>query len=326
MSNIDVSKINRILVITLSNVGDIILTSPVVEALLSEFPGAKLDVMVGPRGKEIFENHEKISDIIIYDKKTSPIQKFSLFLKLRSKKYSLVADLRNTVLPLVLGAKYNTSIFRHAKGEITHKKHVHLSRLEDMGIDTSGGEFNIPIKDKDREYARAFLNPLKERPFVVVSPGAKSHVKRWPLKHFARLADLIKKNLAHEIVLIGDETDRIVIGRILFYMKSAPLNLIEKTNVAQLAYIIKKSKLLITNDSAPLHIASAVGARILAFFGPTDFREYGPLTKSESKVLRKEMACSPCKVAQCVKSENKYECLKSISADEAFQAVKELLS
>ncbi|MBL7157121.1 MAG: lipopolysaccharide heptosyltransferase II [Candidatus Omnitrophica bacterium] len=326
MAKIDKIRVKRILVITLSNIGDVILTTPVVETLLKEFPASRLDVMVGPNGKEIFEAHEKIRDTIIYDKKASALTKSRLFIALWKKRYDLVVDLRNTILPLVLGARFITNPLRHKSKGRMHKKDVHLWRLQEIGIDTSEGSFYIPIKDDDRKYIENILEGFKGKPFVVVSPGAKSHLKRWPLKNFAKLSDLLKQDLGYEVVLVGDENDKIVIERTLFYMKTSPVNLIEKTNIRELAHLIKKSKLLITNDSAPLHVGSAVGASMLSFFGPTDYKKYGPVTKAENRVLRKDIECSPCEVPQCIKTLNKYECLKTISVEEAFLAAKELIS
>lgn len=325
MLNIDKSRVKRILVITLSNTGDIILTTPVVEALLGEFARAGLDVMVGPQGKEIFQCHRKINRLIIYDKKAPFPEKFKLFRKLRSARYDLVVDLRHTILPLVLGARYKTNPFQARPSERAHKKDVHLSRLKNLGIDISSARLYIPIEEADKSYIDDLLSGFKGKAFIVVSPGAKSHVKRWPLKNFAGLSDIVKEDLGYEVVLIGDESDKVVIERILFHMKTEPLNLLGKTNIRQLAYLIGKSKLLITNDSAPMHAGSVAGVPILAFFGPTDEKKYGPLTKAESRVLRRNIKCSPCEVAQCVNKENKYECLKTISVGEALEAVKELL-
>ncbi len=325
MPKVDKSRVKRILVITLSNVGDIILTTPVVEVLLREFPRAQLDVMVGPRGREIFQCHKKLKNLIIYDKRAPFFEKFKLFLNLRSARYNLVVDLRHTILPFVLGARYKTNPFQRVPEEATHKKDGHLSRLKNLGIDTSNSGFHIPVEESDKRYVDGLLNGVKGRPFIVAAPGAKSHVKRWPLKYFAELSDMLKNDLGYEVVLIGDESDRIVIERILFYMKTEPVNLLEKTNIRQLTYLIRKSKLLITNDSAPMHVGSACGIPTLAFFGPTDEKKYGPLTKTGSKVLRKNIRCSPCEVPQCVNKENRYECLKSISVKEALRAVRELL-
>ncbi|NQU95890.1 MAG: glycosyltransferase family 9 protein [Candidatus Omnitrophica bacterium] len=322
---LDKSDIKRILVITLSNLGDIILTTPVVEVLSKEFPKASLDVMVSPVGEDIFKSHRRVSECIIYDKKATPLQKFKLFLTLRKKKYNLVVDLRNTILTLLLGAKYNTGPFKRGLKNDMHKKDVHLSWLQAIGIDASSASFHIPIENADEKYVDSLLSKLGGKPFITISPGAKSHVKRWALKNFAKLADMVKNDLGIEVILVGNEFDKIIIERILFYMKTKPFNFIEKTNVRQLAYLIKKAKLLITNDSAPMHIASAVDTPVLAFFGPTDEKKYGPVTKTKSKVLRKNIKCAPCEVPQCINAANKYECLKTISADEAFAAVRELL-
>jgi len=325
MRKVDKAKIKRILVITLSNIGDIILTTPVVESLLRNFQEAELDVMVGPSGEELFRKHKSIKNVVIYNKKISTLDKFKLFLSLRKNHYDLVVDLRNTILPLVLGAKFITNPLRHGKKKRIHKKEVHLSRLDEIGIDIQEAAFYIPVDDTDKEYVDELLKALKDRPFITVSPGAKSHVKRWPIKSFAKLCDRIQKELDYEIVLIGDKNDRIVTERIMFYMETLAFNFIEKTNISQLATLIGRSKLLITNDSAPLHIASAEDIPTLAFFGPTDWKKYGPLAKTKNKVLKKDLKCAPCEVAQCINFSNKYECLKTISPEEAFEVVKGLL-
>lgn len=325
MLPIDKTKVRRILVITLSNAGDIILTTPVVEAVIREFPESALDIMVGPSGKEIFEYHEKIRETIIYDKRTSPFEKLGLFVKLWKKRYDLIVDLKNTALPFMLRPRFHTSYFKQRQNCRIHKKDIHLSRLKCLGIDTREGKFYIPVTQKDKKRIEDLLGLAKEKPFIVVSPGAKSHVKRWSLKNFAKLCDMIKNDLRFEVIIIGDRYDRVVLQRILFYMKTKPINLLEKTNIRELAYLIKKAKLLITNDSAPLHVGSAVNTPTLAFFGPTDSRKYGPLTEEKKKVLKKDIKCSPCEVPQCVNTGNKYECLKTVSVEEAFETVKQLL-
>ena len=99
---IDKSLVKRILVITLSNIGDIILTTPVIRVVSKEFPSSRIDVMVGPGGKGIFDRDPRIFKLIIYDKHVSLMEKRRLQLKLKKLKYDLVVDLRNTVLPILL--------------------------------------------------------------------------------------------------------------------------------------------------------------------------------------------------------------------------------
>ena len=102
---IDKSMVNRILVITLSNVGDVILTTPVIATLKKEFPGSRIDVMVGPRGKAVFEKDPFVFKLIIYDKHMPLIAKRRLQLKLKKLRYDLVVDLRNTVFPLLISPR-----------------------------------------------------------------------------------------------------------------------------------------------------------------------------------------------------------------------------
>jgi len=319
------SKVKRILIITLSNTGDIILTTPAIENIFRAFPGALTDIMAGPNGEEIFKHHKRVRRVFVYNKKAPFVEKFKLFLKLKRENYDLVADFRNTILPLVLGTRYKTAPHNRSGEKGMHKKDVHLSRLKDMGVEPSGANFEIPVRDDDKKSIDRVLKDLGVKNFVVLNPGAKSHVKRWHLKKFAALADAIKETTGCEVVLIGDRYDSVVIERVLFYMKTKPVNLLEKTNIRELSYLIRKAELLITNDSAPLHIASITGCSTLAFFGPTDEKKYGPFTLAKKLVMRKNLKCAPCEVAQCVNFENKYECLKSISVEEALAAVKELL-
>jgi len=322
---LDKTKVKRILVITLSNIGDIILTTPVIEVLKKEFPESRLDVMVGPNGRDIFSCDKAIEKLIIFDKRVSLFEKAKLALKLRKNKYDLVVDLRNTILPFILGARYRTNSFVKIPDVKMHKKDAHLTKLEALGIDRSNARFYIALKESDKKYVENLLAPLSGKAFVAVSPGAKSHIKRWPIGNYARLCNLIKEKLHYEIVLVGDENDMPLIKKMLKDVDVKTLDLSGKTNIRHLASIIEKSKLLITNDSAPLHLASVVGGPVLVFFGPTDERKYGPSKNTESKVLRKSLDCTPCEVAECSREDYEYDCLGSITVDEAFNAVKELI-
>lgn len=325
MAEIDKTKVKRILLITLSNIGDIILTTPSVEAIIRQFPEASLDVMVGPSGADIFRCHKKIRDVIVYDKKTSLLDKRKLLFALRRKKYDFVADLKNTLFPVLLFPKYRTKLLRRRACVSMHKKDVHLSRLKRVGVETNGAGLHIPIRDADAKKAEEILLPIHGKPFIAINPGAKSHVKRWDAEKFAALSDLLKEKMGYEIVVIGQAEDKGVRDKVISCMRTKPLDLLEKTNIRELSVIIRKSALLITNDSGPLHVGSAVGANILAFFGPTDEKKYGPVTVAKSRVLRKKLECSPCEVAQCVNLKNKYECLKSITVEEAFEAARGIL-
>ena len=318
-------NIKRILVITLSNTGDVILTTPVIEALSRAHPDARIDIVVGPNGREVFEKNTRISKVFIYDKHSGIFEKFRLIKKLRKIRYNLAIDLKNTAIPFLISAKYKSKSIGRKKG-LLHKREEHLDILKPMGIETEGIPLKIELSDDDIRTAEGLLKSIKGG-YVVVSPGAKSHTKRWPPEYFGGISDLINERLGYEIVLVGKDdgnhpdSDRVVTDHVKRYMKNAPLDLIGKTTLRELGFIIKKALLLVTNDSAPLHIGSAVNTPTVAIFGPTDERKYGPLA-DKSIVLRKNLECAPCEKAQC---RYNYECMRQITVNDAYEAVNKIL-
>lgn len=318
----DKLQIKRILLITLSNVGDIVLTTPVIDVLRREFPAARIDVMVGPRGKEIFEKDPRVFKLIIYDKHINIAQKRRLQLKLKKLRYDLCVDIRNTIFPLLIGPKFRTGTIQHFPKEVIHARDKHLHRLRSIGIDDLRSASTIHVTREDEEAAEALLRAEGiTGPIVVINPGARSHLKRWTTDGFAAVADRLRKECGADIVFIGQEEDAAVVAEVTGRMKTRARTIVNKTNIRELAHILKRSKLLITNDSAPLHIACAVGAKVLAIFGPTDPARYGPTGEFDTSVFKK-LFCSPCEKAECAYH---YECMKLVTADEVFDTARMML-
>ncbi|MDO8525020.1 MAG: glycosyltransferase family 9 protein [Candidatus Omnitrophota bacterium] len=319
---IDKSQVKRILVISLSNVGDIILTTPVISALAKEFPKVRIDVIVGPRGKEIFDHDPRVFKVIIYDKHMSIGEKRRLQLKLKKLHYDLVADIRNTVFPLLIGPRYRTATAQNFPRHILHSKERHLYRLRSVGIENPEEAPYIHItKDDDEAVDRLLKEEGMAGAIVVINAGAKSHLKRWPADGFIEVSDRLISECGVSIALIGLKEDEAIVGEIMGKMKNKPHNLVDKTNIRQLASLLRRSRLLITNDSAPLHLGSAVGVKIVALFGPTDPRKYGP-TGEFDVVIKEKLSCAPCEKAECIRD---YECMKLISPDAVFNAAKMIL-
>ena len=322
MPIIDKAQIKRILVITLSNIGDIILTTPVIRALSKEFPGSRIDVMVGPNGKDIFDKDPRVFKLVVYDKHISIAEKRRLQLKLRKLKYDLVVDLRNTVFQILLGPKYRTSPIQSFPKDIVHKKERHLYRLFSFGIENLSERSYIYITKEDEDYADDLIktNAVTD-PIVIVNPGAKSHLKRWTVEGFAEVCDGLIGECAASIVFVGTGPDEEIVLSVAGKMKNKHHNFVGKTNIRQLASLLKRSSLLITNDSAPMHLGCAVGTKVLAVFGPTDPKKYGPTGEFDA-VINKKLFCSPCEVAAC---EYGHECMKLVSADEVLDRAKMMI-
>ena len=321
---INKSRVDNILFITLSNIGDAVLTLPVLEALKRNFIGADITVMSSLRTRELFEADPSVSKIIVYNKHMSLYKKLQLGLRLRRSGFDLVVDLRHSFFPLIIGSRYRTACFRKKRAGM-HKRDKHLKELEPIGIKTESVPFLISVGREDKLNVTSLLTEyglLPEDNIVAIAAGAKSHIKQWQTSGFIRLSNKITKEMGFKVILIGDINDAPINDKI----KTAGLNEVYdftgKTNLRELAYLLSLCKVLVTNDSAPLHIASAQGIPTVAIFGPTDEKKYGPLAP-RSIVIRKNLRCSPCEKASC---RFDLECMKEISADEVFNSVRDILA
>lgn len=320
-------KIKKILFISLSNLGDIILTTPVLQRLYEEFPEAEIDVLTGSPGEEVFSRHPAVRSVFIRGKRKGLRGRLKELLEIRREKYDLVMDLKNSLIPYLAGAK------RHSRLSLTrravHKRIEHLSRLQGVGVDPyRNNKFFIPVSEEERMFAEGILvgaedSSGKRRKRVVINPGAKSHLKRWPEKEYASLADRLISEMGCEVFMIGSEEDRTVVDKVLSSMKEKATDLCGKTSLGVLFHLMKNIDLVVTNDSAPLHVASAADSPTLAIFGPTDPRKYGPLS-SKKAVVRPSVSCHPCERALC-KINPQAGCIYNVKGDDVFLEAKKLL-
>jgi ADP-heptose:LPS heptosyltransferase len=317
--------INKILFVTLTNIGDVILTLPALDLLRRHFPAAQITVVAGPRAEGLFTNNPSIAHFLSFDKHAPLSSKVRFFRQLQAEKFDLVVDLRNSLFGLLLG-KVKPG-FIHAPSRKTHASSHHCAKLQSLcknegAIPAKGGL--IFISSSDKEYIAGLLSSggikNKER-FIVISPGARSHTKRWPPEQFCELAGILAKEAGYQVVLVGDEDDRKITGFIASTMRGA-VDLAGKTTLPQLAELLSRSAVLVTNDSANLHLAGYLNVPTVGIFGPTDERRYGPWS-SHCRVVKADTDCRPCMKAQCVDS--LLSCLTSITVAEVKEAVLQVL-
>ena len=319
---INTSSVRTILFITLSNLGDIILTTPVLERLHDEFPEARIDVITGEAGTEIFEAHPAVRSVETRGKKRGFAERLAELAELRRRRYDLVVDLRNSLIPYLAGARYHTAI-SPSKSPSTHKIKEHLAKLSGMGLEVPPGwRFFIPATDEDRKFAEE--TAPNEGESVIINPGAKSHLKRWDAAKYALLADRIVSELGRKVFLAGNADDSDVVAHVKSRMKQRAEDLCGRTSLGALAELARRAGLIITNDSAPLHVASAVGTPTIAIFGPSDEKRYGPLA-DRSVVFTPSVSCRPCGKALCALGIVE-GCISHVEVDEVFNAAKRILN
>jgi heptosyltransferase-2 len=320
--------IKKILFITLSNIGDVILTLPVLDYLRANFPAAKITVMVGPRPKEIFKNNPYIDRLIVYDKYSRLREKIKLFQELKKERFDLVIDLRNTLYGALLPARYRTSPFLYIPNSIRHMKNRNLYRLQTALKSKRplirSKESLFCDTDKNRDYVNALLRENRidvGDDIIIVSPGTGGDTRRWESAKFVQLCTILSRD--YKVVLIGAKSYQPIAQYIYQNCPNKIFDFTGQTTLDQLAYLLKRSILLITCDTGTLQLASYLDTPIVALFGPSDEKKYGPWS-TKYRIVSKEIFCRPCKEAHCRFKTS--ACMKAIKVEDVLRAVRNVLA
>lgn len=315
----------KILFISLSNIGDCILSLPVLDSLREKYPQGQITCLVSGRTKEIFLNCSAVANLIIFDKHSKLIDKIKLFLSLSKEKFDIVVDLRNSFFGAFLPAKKRSSPLRMIPGRIKHMKDRHLFWADFSGDSVKAKKHqSLNITSDDKNYIEGVLNEknlIKSNKLIVVSPGSRSQSKCWDKQNFSLLcSQLIKEG--YDIILVGDKADQPICS----YVQNLCLGVFDlctKTTIGQLAALLKKAKLLVTNDSAVMHLASYLNVPVIAIFGPTDEAKYGPWS-DVSIAVKKDIFCRPCSKASC--RFGTLACLTCIKPGDVLSQIKSILA
>ena len=315
----------KILFVTLSNIGDCILTLPVLDLLREKYPQAKITCLVPQRPKEIFVNNPAVDSLIIFDKHARLKEKIKLFFSLSKEGFDQVVDLRNSFFGAFLPTKKRSAPLRLIPNRIKHMKDRHLFWADLLS--TSLKRKGIPslmfsVSDKQSISGILSENKINCDKLIIVSPGARSQSKRWDKQRFSRLCKMFIQQ-GWQVVLVGDTADQLICSYIQEDCGGKILDLSGKTTIGQLAALLISAQLLITNDSAVMHLASYLNIPVAAIFGPTDEVKYAPWSQ-KNIVIKKDIFCRPCKKAQC--SFGTLACLTCISPEDVFNQAHLLLA
>ena len=208
--------INKLLFITLSNIGDVVLTLPALDRLRQEFPSAKISVICGPRTKDIFENAPFVEKLVIFDKHAPLKEKIKLFKELSRERFDAIIDLRDSLFGLALPAKYKIPLLRRMPANIVHMKDKHLYKVKTKKAKRKSEEAgeapreSLYIGPEDEVYVKQLLesnNLSRDDKLVVIAPGSRSHTKKWAKEKFAALVASLSKERGVKIILVGDKDD-----------------------------------------------------------------------------------------------------------------------
>lgn len=338
-------KMMNILVIKISAVGDVILATASLKAIRKKLPTARIHCLVGKESRKVLQRCPYIDEMLVIDPRSSDKGFWRLVKwgrRLARYRFDKVIDFQNnTRSHLLAGLCFPRESYGYRRGKfaflLTHPVALpkedlppveHQFRiLQKLGIEHRP-EMVLELwpSDSDKKNVQKMLESewLRENEKIIginLAASEKWRSKNWPLTHIARLCDILAAQNVR-VVMTGMEKDKPLARELLSMTKSKPINLVGKTDVPELAALIKRCHVYISPDSAPMHVAAAMRTPLIALFGPTSSRRHLPPGK-QVEVLEKKPPCSPCYGPQCrIKT---HVCMTDITPEEVAAKIKQLI-
>lgn len=346
--------LRRVLVIKLRNLGDVLLTSPVISVLKRQAPHLEIDALVYADTADMLRGHPDLGELheIHRDWKQLGLLErlrceWRLFSSLKRRHYDLVLNLtdhgRGTRLARLLKPRYAlapdvrpekayrlayTHLYPVIGGNRRHTVEIHLDALRRIGIYPGKEQRRLTLvpgeaaaASVEQALARA---SLKDKSFVLVHPGSRWFFKCWPPDRVAALCNsLASQGLPVVLVCGPDPLERHLLENVKSRAGQIAASFPGTLSLKELAALIGRARLMIGMDSAPMHIAAAMGTPTVAFFGPSGDVEWGPW-QVPNRVLTSSHACRPCGRDGCGGGKRS-ECLEAIELPQALAAVNSLL-
>ncbi|MFA5085561.1 MAG: lipopolysaccharide heptosyltransferase II [Candidatus Omnitrophota bacterium] len=338
----------RIIIVRMDRIGDVVLSGPAIKAVRDAYPDSRIAVLVRPYAREAVDGNPYIDEVITYDKRGKEkglFGKIRFISNLRHKRFDLAVILHpNNSSHIVaylagipkrlgydkkLGVLLTKKIPHTKQYGLKHEIDYNIDLLRYIGIKGSDKSLHLPVNKASEERINNLFNKngiSRKETVITIHPAASCRSKRWSTERFAKISDILAEKYGARIVIIsGPGGDKTVGDNVAKLMKSAALNLSGKTSVSDIASILRRSKLLISNDSGPVHISCAVGTPVISIFGRKDRglspERWGPVGKKDI-VLHKDAGCVICLAHNCKLG---FKCLDMISVEEVISSADQIL-
>jgi heptosyltransferase II len=328
----------KALVVQTSFVGDVVLTTPLLTRL-AEY--GEVDVLTTPAGAAVLQNHPAVREAIPYDKNGRDRGiggMLRLARALHSRRYDAAyfaqGSIRSSTLGMLaeipvrigFGTSTGRMFYTH---RVAYRPHVHhAARLCDLTNDPTVERGGLPRpmvypSAADEAAVDALLTNVGHRPLVALAPGSRWGTKRWP--YFAELAAALPDTVA--LAIVGDTREAEAATKIEKAARGIVVNGVGHLSILGSAALIKRARALVTNDSAPQHLATAVNTPTIAIFGPTvpDFG-FGPLAERSQTIELTGLSCRPCDrhgPERCPLGH--WRCMRELTVDDVTAVIDRLL-
>lgn len=337
----------NILIIKLSAIGDVIHALPTAYAIKKTWPDCHLTWVVSPTAADIVKDSPAIDEVIIFDRKK--MNSFSSLVKyikpfsreLNKQHYDVSIDLqglfKSALVAFLSHADQKVGyadmregsflVSRPIKGK-NFNGHIidrYLDVVQALGCDTDDAAFPIGITEENKKNALNLLTAngidIKTVPYIVFIIGANWANKRWPAAYFAQLASWCRE---HQLVVLlagAGDTDSKSAIKIKDLSSSNIINIVNKTSLKELAYILKNAKAAVGGDTGSMHMTAALGRPAVMVMGPTDANRNGPY-KQGRNAIEVEYDCRHCWKRKCRFNR---DCLAAIKPEQVINKLEQII-
>lgn len=332
----DKSKVKKILLIKPRGIGDIVLSTIMLENLHNYFPGVKIDYLTEHFAKYSVKYNPLVNKVLTMHKKEFVLK---VALKVRKENYDLIIDLwsnpRSAQITFLSGVKYRVGFAYRGrkyaynllgtseKGE-HHSAEHNLELLKPINVPVTSKNVSYHVRDLDRFFADDFFNSnfnSNELVFGIIPAGSWDS-KRCTKNKWLEISNSLIQKFGCKILIIwgpGDESDSEYLQNNL----DGNSILAPKSTLLQMAALISKCNAIISNDSGPMHIAAAIGIPTIGLFGPTNPRGHRPYSPKSDYVIKNDIECICCDKLICPLN---HECMTQLPASEVVSKLEKILS
>ena len=342
----------NILLIRLSSLGDIVLTSPAIRAVRQHFPQAHISMLVGKQFADLLTENPHLDEVIPFDRKAgnrNTGQMRRMIRLLRERRFDLAIDFqrkfRTSLLGYLSGAGCRVGYHQPngvlctvrvpdrsnravRAGRISSSPAIdrYFTLLHAIGVEATDRTLELFVADTDRAFSHELMATngiAATRPKIGLFPGAAWQLREWMPDRFAAIGDRAAQEFDAQVLLFGGPHEERLVEQVADLMTTEAISLAGTLGLRQLAALIERCDLFLTNDTGPMHIAAAMQTPTVALFGPGDHIRFQPLDPIHT-TIRHHVPCNPCK--QFTNRCKNNICMKLITVDEVWEAVHQNLS
>ncbi len=320
-SELQSTEFSRILLIKPSALGDVVHTIPVLVKLRARYPSARIDWLITPENADIVRCHPALSNVVLFARRD--------FSK-RGRRWRALVAFFDLLKQIRRGAREGSWIaYTHRVSIPTLDVHAidrYLWVGPLLGFDDDPPDLTIHLSSDTVRNVEQLLEEqgvTPDMPLVILVPGTIWETKHWTIEGFAGVA----RHFLHDgfaVALAGTMRDQERCRQIAAAAPGA-CDLSGKTTPAELAALIRRAEVAVTNDSGSMHVAASLGKPMVSVFGPTNPVHIGPYQRPES-VVRVDLPCSPCNYRRLSQCPFDHACMKQVTPAIVVERVRKIVA